>query len=140
MSYERKYVVELEGEWTRPMTVPQDITMMRQIARNTSFGGNLGWHGKFPSCITDARIMAKQLPSRNAGFRGACARHGTFTATVVFASGNWLPRNRARARAKQILKWALQDITCRPPLLHSIEMVSMRSTGEQITFVDEGAV
>lgn len=115
------YEVTLKGTWYRADTAPADITMMRELSyrlRRDALQAR--------ALATASGVQAPQpailfsLTARHGrSTRLAQPREGTFEATVFVPQGpNTFVAHRSRSsRAKTMLKWFLQDATCRSPVL-----------------------
>jgi hypothetical protein len=106
-----KRKVELRGTWEREDTSPRDLTgirySLRRITAEYYDQGDL-W------TALDMRAEHQSIGDAETG-----TRRGTFVARLRVSSvtGAYLNRRSAVSRAKVLLKWIVQDITCRPPSL-----------------------
>lgn len=105
------YEVTLEGTWSRPNTWPSDITMLRQLSywiRREAIRTGV-------PAIVQFSIKAKQA---KAG-RELTTREGTFVAAVrvddIVAYPRFSKKSKVPRRAKDILRWFLEDVCCTPP-------------------------
>jgi hypothetical protein len=109
----RGRAVTLSGTWVRRNTSSRDITSIRHdvYAMNRLADNDLT--GQLP------RIT---FTAKNAGWEDSerysrKTREGTFTVTVFVHSKSLLPENQVAARAKAMVRWLVQDMTCVPPRL-----------------------
>jgi hypothetical protein len=109
------YRVTFEGTWFRRNTAPEDITMMRKLSYRISEDIAAGQNPPI-----EFSLLAHQKGHPPSGDDLYPTREGTFTATVWVEDGPYAgfrPRPTAAPRAKALLKFFLQDVTCRPPKL-----------------------
>lgn len=95
------YEVTLVGEWTRPLTSEYDIRQYRR--RLSVLGAARG--------IAFEKIHAyRRAPGLD--------RHGQFVVKIAgVPAPPYRTRTKAISRATQILRWFLEDYTCRPPVI-----------------------
>lgn len=95
-------LVTLVGTWERPGTTGADIRAMRESLANA--GPDRGIRGSFSV-------------KRESFFEGGePVRHGTFRVENIPVPSAWnLTERQAFARATVILRWFLQDNSCRAP-------------------------
>jgi hypothetical protein len=105
-----EYRVTMKGTWTRDRTHSSDLTMVRQLSYRVNRGEG-GLRG-----VESLRFIAAQ-PPEGADKRSLQERHGTFEVKVLVEADTYLNQTQVQARAKTILKWAMQDAFCRGPKL-----------------------
>jgi hypothetical protein len=98
--------VSLEGVWERRWTDREDAGLVRR--RLAESGESRG--------VEDARFVMRREPFDNDGLRG-----GVFSCIVTvpyrYTYGNRTTERQFQHRAVEVLRWFLQDFTCRPPKL-----------------------
>lgn len=103
------YEITLKGDWIREETDPEDLTLMRQSMRLSRLRGEL--RGDFHARQKSVRTKSDHQ-----------ARVGDFEVTFFLPSRRYIPHRSVISRGKTLLKWFLQDVTCRPPILTNVEV------------------
>lgn len=106
-----EYEVTLRGTWERINTLPSDITMMRRLSgqiRRERLMSGVAQPVEFELWARQTPVMVGSHPARWGTFKAVVRVPDTFVGTM---------RRRAPARARAMLRWFLQDATCRPPVL-----------------------
>jgi hypothetical protein len=108
----RGYEVHLRGTWVREDTFPEDITMLRNVGYRIR-------RDKYRNGGIQPPVEIEVHAKRSGTGRGAATREGTFKATIrVDDMSPYRPQlSKAGPRAKEILRWFLQDICCALPKL-----------------------
>lgn len=111
--------VTLTGTWFRADTLPYDITMLRRLfaRQNRHYETFLAWREQGQDRTERPFVRGSFVTRQKAPVPGA--REGGFKVTVFvpYVSNHGTLSRPAVARAKQVLRWFLQDVTCRPPVL-----------------------
>lgn len=116
--------VTLKGVWSRSDTSPTDLTDVRKATyrQNQRWAEEATNQGR-PN-FQSLTFLARQGIQ---GPRKVQPREGTFEVTLEVPNTGigWLSDRSAVSRAKQLLRWWLQDVCCRGPQL-TIESANVR--------------
>lgn len=105
--------VTLSGTWERPNTTPNDLTCIRKAARRM----NIRRWMEDDITLPLIAFRATQAGWTEKTRRDPKLREGWFEVTLFVPCQYGMGRGRAKSRARVLLKWLAQDITCRPPKL-----------------------
>lgn len=124
------YLVTLKGEWERHDTASYEITDMRSKFYPRSMGNTENWRVNHLSPIVSGKVTASHHNPNDPPF----FRRGHFQVLVrVDVSGwQWLRAPQIRSRARTLLEWKLQDMTCRPPKLTNVVLVDWSRGREEV--------
>jgi hypothetical protein len=117
-----QYRVTMKGTWTRDRTHSSDLTMVRRISyRIRNVEAPMG------PAVEALKFVAAQ-PDEGADKRGLLERHGTFEVAMLVEAEAYLRQSQVNARAKTLLKWAMQDAFCWGPKLTVTDISRFKRT------------